>query len=140
MRFGKISKEAIWQIATAITILFLLIFAVGCANCRSNNGRQPEFSEDYALPTLMVDGKLYCCNLDKIVDAPDESEIAGRITNYIQPSRVPETNDTSNTICCVNQPYAFTDNGLLVYAIQVRIANSPDRGRVDTWLYCEPYN
>lgn len=139
MRFGKINKEAIWQIATAITILFLLIFAVGCANCRSDNGRQPESSEDYALPTLMVDGKLYCCNLDKIVDAPDESEIAGRITNYIQPSRVPETNDTSNTICCVNQPYAFVDGDLIVYAVNVHLSGALPEHTVDAWFYCEPY-
>ena len=103
---------------------------------------QPKEEEpnDVAPPFIMVNNQLYWVHSEKAAEAPDESEISGRILSYVYPNETPTQNDETNRIYCVNQPYAFTDSGLLVYAIQVRIANSPDRGRVDTWLYCEPYN
>ena len=103
---------------------------------------QPKEEEpnDVAPPFIMVNNQLYWVHSEKAAEAPDESEISGRILSYVYPNETPTQNDETNRIYCVNQPYAFTDNGLLVYAIQVHIANSPDRGRVDTWLYCEPYN
>ena len=99
-----------------------------------------EAPDDIAPPFIMVNDQLYWVHSEKAAEAPDESEISGRILSYVPPNETPTQNDETNRIYCVNQPYSFTDNGLLVYAIQVRIANSPDRGWVDTWLYCEPYN
>lgn len=103
---------------------------------------QPKEEEpnDVAPPFIMVNNQLYWVHSEKAAEAPGESEVSGRILSYVPPNETPAQNDETNRIYCVNQPYAFTDSGLLVYAIQVRIANSPDRGRVDTWLYCEPYN
>ncbi len=128
--------------AFVITILCVLLIIL-TAKVITLQAKLEESQKRYintAPPALMVNDKLYHCKYNKIVDAPDESEIAGRITNYIQPSRVPETNDTSNTICCVNQPYAFVDGDLIVYAVNVHLSGALPEHTVDAWFCCEPYN
>lgn len=127
------------NIKTKIGIAVMLILVVISAAFIIFQPKE-EAPNDVAPPFIMVNNQLYWVHSEKAAEAPDESEVSGRILSYVPPNEAPTQNDETNRIYCVNQPYAFTDNGLLVYAIQVRIANSPDRGRVDTWLYCEPYN
>lgn len=123
-----------------IGIAVMLILVVISAAFIIFQPKEEEPNDDVAPPFIMVNNQLYWVHSEKAAEAPDESEISGRILSYVYPNEAPTQNDETNRIYCVNQPYAFTDNGLLVYAIQVRIANSPDRGRVDAWFYCEPYN
>ena len=72
-------------------------------------------------------------------EAPDESQIAGRISDYTEPNTWPKTNDNTNVLCCVNQPYAFVGGELIVYAVNVHVNGKPIDYTVDGWFYCELY-
>ena len=127
-------------VITVLCILLIISIAkIITLQTKLEESQEGHITYNTAPSALMVNDKLYYCKYSKIVDAPDESEIAGRITNYIQQSRVPETNDTSNTICCVNQPYAFVDGDLIVYAVNVHLSGALPEHTVDAWFYCEPY-
>lgn len=136
--YGKRYLSNEYQSKNRIAVMLILV--VISAAFIIFQPKEEEPNDDVAPPFIMVNGQLYWVHSEKAAEAPDESEVSGRILSYVPPNEAPTQNDETNQIYYVNQPYAFTDNGLLVYAIQVRIANSPDRGRVDTWLYCEPYN
>ena len=99
-----------------------------------------EAPNDIALPVVMVNDKIYYCGLNKMADAPDESQIAGRISDYTEPNTWPKTNDNTNVLCCVNQPYAFVDGELIVYAVNVHVNGKPIDYTVAGWFYCELYN
>ena len=100
---------------------------------------EEEAPNDIALPVVMVNDKIYYCGLNKMADAPDESQIAGRISDYTEPNTWPKTNDNTNVLCCVNQPYAFVDGELIVYAVNVHVNGKPIDYTVDGWFYCELY-
>ena len=100
---------------------------------------EEEAPNDIALPVVMVNDKIYYCGLNKMAEAPDESQIAGRISDYTEPNTWPKTNDNTNVLCCVNQPYAFVDGELIVYAVNVHVNGKPIDYTVDGWFYCELY-
>ncbi len=125
-----------------IIVVLCLLLAIVTARVivlESELHKKEEKIISHSLPLIMVNDKLYHCGYDKIVDPPEESQIVGRITNHIPQTRAPETNDTSNTICCVNQPYAFVDGDLIVYAVNVHLSGALPEHTVDAWFYCEPY-
>lgn len=124
----------------AVLCLLLIIATARVIVLENELNKKEKIIINTAPPLIMVNSKLYWCGYDKIVDAPDESQIAGRITNHIPQTKAPETNDTSNTICCVNQPYAFVDGDLIVYAVNVHLSSAFPEHTVDAWFYCEPYD
>ena len=93
---------------------------------------------DCAPPTVFVEGKRYWCRLDRAAPAPEDSQIAGRFT-VLKPYNLVADGET-NVECCINQPYAFVDGELVVYAVGVsRSTPTGEIEKFDSWFYCEPY-
>lgn len=95
---------------------------------------------DCAAPTVFVEGKRYWCRLDRTAPAPEDSQIAGKFTVLKPYNLVADADGETNVECCINQPYAFVDGELVVYAVGV--SRSTPTGEIeefDSWFYCEPY-
>ena len=95
---------------------------------------------DGAPPTVFVEGKRYWCRLDRTAPAPEDSQIAGKFTVLKPYNLVADADGETNVECCINQPYAFVDGELIVYAVGV--SRSTPTGEIeefDSWFYCEPY-
>ena len=95
---------------------------------------------DCAPPTVFVDGKRYWCRLERTAPAPEASQIAGRFTVLKPYNRVADADGETNVKCCINQPYAFADGELIVYAVGVnRSTPTGETEKFDSWFYCDPY-
>ena len=64
---------------------------------------QPKEEEpnDVAPPFIMVNNQLYWVHSEKAAEAPDESEISGRILSYVYPNETPTQNDETDLICFI---------------------------------------
>lgn len=119
----------------AVAILF--VFSVVMLFKAPDDG---DSVEDCAPPTVFVEGKRYWCRLDRTAPAPEDSQIAGRFTVLKPYNLVADTDGETNVECCINQPYAFVDGELIVYAVGVsRSTPTGEIEKFDSWFYCEPY-
>ena len=71
---------------------------------------------------------------------PTDSQIAGQLTVLKPYNRIADADGETNVKCCINQPYAFADGELVVYAVGVnRSTPTGETEKFDSWFYCEPY-
>lgn len=121
--------------------LFFIIIALISINGIKSYNKQIRYATGSETVQVMVDGTLYCRVLDNQNDftsTPNESEISGTITSLII-GRSPIENDQTNREECLNQPYAFVDDKLLVRT-KVYGVNYMGQDYKLVWCKMEPIN
>lgn len=125
------------KIGIAAVAILLLLSAEMLFRSLLSTDSEPN---DGAPPTVFVEGKRYWCRLDRTAPAPEDSQIAGRFTVLKPYNLVADADGETNVECCINQPYAFVDGELVVYAVGVsRSTPTGEIEKFDSWFYCEPY-
>lgn len=125
------------KIGIAVMAILLLLSAEMLFRSLLSTDYEPN---DGAPPTVFVEGKRYWCRLDRTAPAPEDSQIAGKFTVLKPYNLVADADGETNVECCTNQPYAFVDGELVVYAVGVsRSTPTGEIEKFDSWFYCEPY-